>query len=367
MKKFQNHIKRLYNPHFTAILLIIVCIVLNIFLLNSVYALILFVGNLLAIIYLNGYCKFTFFKNHRNNVSYSCRYIFKFIPVFDVKFNTKEKVEKTDYLLVFSIIPVLLIIVMLQFISLTELPIMSKYITPETIHSVRQSFLISAVFMIIMLLNDIINIFKVIFIHRTLFLELEGFDVKKDENILEYRRHHKQVFLMEHDYIDYSYVDLKREKFYLEGKLERIRKPAFYDMYVLPLVVLFVSGFLSLVTMYIKDFILGDGSIQAFKEALLSYSIFAATLLLAILWLSFIFRKVSYNSLQDLKTRILVIDNIIDKKKLKTSRLNVTGVDLIKCERIEHIFHRYPANQNNIFFDGKIKHKNCKNRNHEYC
>lgn len=316
MKKLQNHVKKFYNPHLTAILLIIVCIFLNIFLLNSVYALVLIVGNLLAVIYLNGYYKFIFFKNHRHNVSYSCRYILKFIPVYDVKFGTKEKIEKTDYLLVFSIIPILLIILMLQFNSLNKLPIVSKYITPETIHSVRQSFIISALFILILLLNDIINIFKVIFIHRTLFLELEGYNVKKDETILEYKRHHKHVFLMEHDYIDYSFIDLKREKFYLEGKLERIRKPAFYDMYVLPLVVLFVSGFLSLVTMYIKDFILGDGSIQAFKEALLSYSLFASTLLLAILWLSFMFRKVSYNSLQDLRTRILVIDNIIDKKEI---------------------------------------------------
>lgn len=321
MKNFLNNIKKIYNPHLIAILSIIGCILLNIFLLNSVYALALLVGNVLAIIYLNGYYRFIFFKNHRNNVSYSCRYILKFIPVYDVKFNSKEKIEKSDYLLVFSIMPILLFILMLQFNSLNDLPIVSKYITSGTIHSVRQSFLISAVFIIILLLNDIINIFKVKFIYRTLFIELEGFNVKKDKNILEYKRHHKQVFLMEHDYIEYSLIDLKKEKFYLEGKLERTRKPAFYDMYVLPLIVLFVSGFLSLISMYIKDFILGNGSIQALKEALFSYSLFASMLLLAILWLSFMFRKVSYNSLQDLKTRILVIDDIIEKKEIEVKAL----------------------------------------------
>jgi len=46
----------------------------------------------------------------------------------------------------------------------------------------------------------------------------------------------------------------------LEGKFERAKKPAFYDVYILPLIIIFVSGMLSIISAYINTFMFSIGT-----------------------------------------------------------------------------------------------------------
>ncbi|KAB3535626.1 hypothetical protein F8154_05710 [Alkaliphilus pronyensis] len=253
----------------------------------------------------------------RKDVSYSTRYVFGFIPIYDVKFNKKEKVEKTDYFISFSIVSILLFMTMRTIGFLNDLLISKEIITNKSYDSVGHAFLMLTIVILAVLMTDIINFMKLLFKHRVLFIEIKDFKITpvEEENI--YKQHHKSIYLMQYNYSEYLLKDLKREKFYLEGKLEEVKKPAFYDVHVLPLIVIFVSGILSVINLYIDNFIMYKRNYDVLDEALIAYTLFAFMVLTIVMFVSFMARKASYNNIKDLKTRILVIDDLISKKQQK--------------------------------------------------
>jgi len=267
----------------------------------------------IGMIYLNGCYRYKCFKNRRKDVSFCSVKKLGFIPVFDVYFNSKEKIDRPDYLIVYSIIPILLLMIVGAFGVMNNLLISKGVISLITTKSIRQALITSVIIIAFFWIEDMISLIKVLVKFREIFIILDGnkiigFD---DDN---YMYHHKNIIIMEHDYLDYSYKDLKREKFYLEGKLERARKPAFYDVYVLPLMILYTNGFIALVNIYIDNFIISTSNFNVLSDIIIFYSLISSLLLASILYISCVARKVSYESIEDLRSRILVIDDLLEEK-----------------------------------------------------
>jgi hypothetical protein len=302
------------SPKFTILMLITIVIILHFTLLKSIYASLIILVFAIGVVYLNGLYRYSYFKNRKQNVALASRRILKFLPIYDVKFDSVE-VERIDFLIVFSVVPVILLLMIQPIISTNELLLTKGLINIAIFNSVIYAFYISGIIFVLTLSEDIVKFIKVLCNNKSLFLILEGFSIGKFKDINDYIQHHKHIYLMELDYQSYTLKDLKREKFYLEGKLERARKPAFYDSYVLPLIIIFITGVISLGNMYINNFIISEGDYTVLEVAFSSYAVIASSLLMFVLLISFMIRKVSYNSIQDLKSRILVIDDIIEEIK----------------------------------------------------
>lgn len=309
--------KQFFKNNITLICSIIMIILLYFFKLKSICGSIILFLNLFGIIYVNGYYRYLCYKNQKNKVAYTTRKLFHLFPIYDVSFIKKTKVQTSDYLMIYFLLPIALLLFNIIVIdSSNDLSPIKGLLSHKTQDAIYLVSILSSFLIILSLFNDIKIFFTLIKNYKALFIEVKGFTVKIcDEK--NYKYHHKSIVLMERNYEDYSILDLKREKYHLEGTLERAKKPAFYDVYVLPLIILLTSGIFSIINSFIIKFIIEDGNSNTLKYALGTYMLFAAHILLFVLYISFIIRKASYNSIQDLKSRILVIDDLIDSKKEK--------------------------------------------------
>lgn len=306
-----NYKKSFYSSCITNLVLIIVTCIPVFCLFNSLDQVIIAIIVSISLVYLKGYYRYIYFKNNKGTVSYEIKKLFGFIPIYDAKFVKKEVVRKEDYIIINLIIPIFLISFLFSILQLSNLLLINKLLNMNTHEAIKYSIFVLFLFVFIFELGDLKSIILLYFNSKILFIEMLDFEYKLKALDDKFKPHHSSIYLIEKDYKDYLVKDLKREKIRLEGKLEREKKPAFYDMYILPLIVIFVSGILSIISSYINTFMFSKGNVDSLNAALRAYIMFALMLLGTTFFASFMIRKVSYNSIEDLKSRILVIEERI--------------------------------------------------------
>lgn len=306
------------SPLLTYLLILLIVGGYSIFL-KSIYAAIVFFASITLILWLPGYYRFIYYKKYNpNKVKSSKKSIFKIFSVFEPNYKN-IRVEKSDYQFLLMGVYVFISMFFLACKSFNDLPIVQSHLKYK---SANIALLICSIIFIIRGLRDWIVYFKLRFDKDAVFLVLNGFDVVKIIKSKEFKEHHKHIYLMEiYEYKDYSLIDLQREKFYLEGELELQKKPAFFDVYILPLVIALSTGFLTLISMYINQFLFRDGSYDILGYALGAYFLFASLVFLVVANFTYMSRKAPHTSIKNLKTRILVVEYLMQKlEKYDTMR-----------------------------------------------
>ncbi|WP_055665421.1 hypothetical protein [Desnuesiella massiliensis] len=307
------------SPNITALILVVFSLIISCFIFNNIFSFIILLFTTFSLVYINGYYRYSYFKKQKCKVLYGIRRLYRSIPIYDVEFCKIEKIEKSDYIIVFLIIPILLVMILFAVGPINEKLLEYNVISKNNYISIKEAIYLSYIYIFILLFKDLKSIGKLIFKNKVLFIEVKLFTITNEIENKECKLYHKEIYLMECVYKEFSLIDLKREKIHLEGKLERERKPAFYDTYILPLTVIFATGILSLVSSYITIFMFSKGTENNLGEALKSYAFIAVVVLITLFFFSYMIKKVSCNDVGYLKSRILVVENLIlNKEKEKT-------------------------------------------------
>lgn len=304
----------LRSPKMTMIATIIGILAINFYLINNLFISIMVIIFSSIPIFFVGYYRYLCFSNKREETVLGIRYLLGFIPVYDMKVKTELRVRKSDFLISHYMMFVIAIVLKTQLDSILSIESVSKLLQPDTLPQMSYAFTIFFIILVIIFYQEIWTFLQIIFRYKTVFWKLKDFiEISPIENE-GFKYHHKGVFLIEDDYKDYCNMDLIREKIYLEGKLERLRKPAFYDVYVLPLMIIFVTGIISVFNMYISNLVKTDVNHEWMTNVIFMYAQFSITILVVLLSVSFMTRRPSYRNLEDLRTRVLVLENLLSQK-----------------------------------------------------